>query len=214
MAVDTPTPGETVTPEAPSNEAKPTSTPAPVVSNASDNAEVERLKKELEQKELRNRQLENEAKARTDKEEADKLKQLEEDNNYKELLEQERAKREALEAEKSEKETKDEVDKAKSEALSGFSEEVKKLAEEVGIELTEADDAAVEKFKGKLEKISERVSSEARVTPNNPNQPENKMDLTTEQLQQGLQDDKSFHDIVTAKYPGIAAMTSKPPVAK
>jgi hypothetical protein len=42
-------PSETINPEAPSNEATPVVTPAPSQGNATDTAEVERLRKELEQ---------------------------------------------------------------------------------------------------------------------------------------------------------------------
>jgi hypothetical protein len=95
--------------------------------------------------------------------------------------------------------------------LAEFSEDVKKLANEVGLELTSTDDESVEQFKGKLTKLSEKVSSEAKVTPNNPNQPNSsKVELTTDQLREGLRDDKSFHDLVTERFPGINAMTKKP----
>jgi membrane protein involved in colicin uptake len=212
---DTPT-SETVTPEAPSNNASPVVTPAPAAtpapqSNATDTADVERLRKEQEQKDLRIRQLENEKAARDKADEEARQKKLEEENNYKELLEQERAKREALEADAEARATTEALNKAKAEALSGYSEEVKTLAEEVGLNLTAVDETAVEEFKGKLTKLSERVSSEARVGANNPNQPGGKVEFTAEQLRNGaLEDGKAFHDLVTAKYPGIAAMTSKP----
>lgn len=203
---DTPT-GETAKPEAPSNNASPSSTPAPAASNATDTAEVERLRKEQEQKDLRIRQLENEKTARDKADEEARQKKLEEDNNYKELLEQEKAKREALETQATERETKEALDKAKTEALTGYSDEVKALAEEVGLNLTGADEAAVDEFKGKLDKISSRVSSEATVGANNPSHPGSKKDYTPEQLREGLADDKSFHDIVTDRFPGIKAMT-------
>lgn len=210
---DTPS-GETAKPGDTQTTVQTPVTPAPVQSNAGDPAEVERLRKELEKQELRNRQLENERTAREKADEETRSKKLEEDNQFKELFEQEKAKREALESEQQKQERDAELMKAKQEALSGFSDEVKSLAEEVGLNLTDAEESSVEEFKGKLTKLSEKVSSETKVTPNNPNQPASKSELTPDQLREGLSDEHTFHDIVTKQYPGIAAMTNQPKVAK
>ncbi len=202
---DTPT-GETATPEVLENKVTPTVTP-PAVTPV-DNGEAEKLRKELEQARMRESQLTNQLKA---KEEADaqlKAKELEEQNQFKELYEQEKTKREAIESEQQTKEREAELEKAKQEALSGFSDDVKSLATELGFELTDADESSVEQFKGKLDKLSQKVGSETKVTPNNPGQSSAKIELTTEQLQRGLQEETSFHDIVTKRFPGIAAMTA------
>ena len=75
---------ETVKTEAPSNNATPTATPQV---NAVDTAEVERLRKEKEQADMRIRQLENEAKKRQEADEATRLTQLEEQNEWKTVAE-------------------------------------------------------------------------------------------------------------------------------
>src|SRR4051812_21998082 len=110
---DTPT-GETVTPEALENKVTPVAAP---VANAVDPAEVERLRKEVEQTNLRNRQLQNEADARKKAEDERVAKELESQNEYKLLHEQEKAKREELEAEKAANEKQKEVNNASAEVL-------------------------------------------------------------------------------------------------
>lgn len=201
--------GETVTPGA--SQTTVTTPSVPPVDTAG-TAEVERLRKELEQKELRNRQLENEKVAR-DKADTDaKQKQLEEENQYKELFEQEKAKNEDIRKEQEENQKKAELEKAKQETLSQFSDDVKKLAEEVGIELADTDESSVEAFKGKLEKISTTAASQARVTPNNPNPSNPSSELTRDQIREALANDDTgavFHDMVTKQFPGIASMTKK-----
>lgn len=210
---DTPN-GETATPEVLENKVTPAVAPATPPVTTTDESEVEKLRKEKEQAEMRTRQLENEKAARDKADDETRQKQLQEDNQFKELFEQEKTKREALELDQQTREREAELSEAKQEALSGFSEDVKKTAGELGLELVDTDEASIETFKGKLEKLSQKVSGESKVTPNNPNPSTPKTNLTTEQLQQGLQDDKTFHDIVTSQYPGIAAMTSSPRVAK
>jgi DNA repair exonuclease SbcCD ATPase subunit len=207
---DTAIPAETVVTDASKTAVTPEVTPAPAPVKTEDTGIVEQLRKEKEQAEMRANQLANQLKSREEAEAKAKEAELEENNQFKELFEQEKAKREALESEQSEKEQKAELEKAKTTVLAGFSDEVKTLAEELGFELTSADDAQVEAFKGKLDKLSQKVSSEARVAPNNPHQQESKMDLTTDQLREGLSDEHTFHDIVTKKFPGIAAMTAPP----
>ena len=93
---ETPT-GETINPEALENEVKPVATP---VVNAPDPAELERLQKEQDKKDLRIRQLENEAAARDKAEETRKAKELESKEEFKTLYEQEKAAKEELAAER------------------------------------------------------------------------------------------------------------------
>lgn len=212
---DTPN-GETVTPGDSQTTVQTPVTPAPatepVQSNAGDTAEVERLRKVQEQKDIRIRQLENEAEARKKADDEAEAKTLEENNQFKDLFEQEKTKREALEAEQTEAQRTAELNKVKDETLSEFSDDVKTLADEVGLSLDDADEASVAKYKEKLEKLSARVSDETKITPNNPNQPESKIDLSPEQLRETMHDDKdgtAFHEIVMQKFPGIAAMTKQ-----
>lgn len=203
---DTPT-GETVNVEPPKNDATPPVQPAVV--KTEDNNAVEELRKKLEQQEMRNNQLANQLKAKEDAEAAAQTKQLEEQNQYKELFEQEKAKREAIEQEREEADRKAAVDKAKSDVLSEYSDDVKALAKEVGISLDSSDEAAVAAFKEKLDKINSRVANTATVTGNN-NRVQNKpTELNQDELRATLGDEQKFHDMVTARFPGIAQMTKK-----
>lgn len=198
---------ETVAPEAPKNDVNPVVTP-PVVTAA--DTVTEELRKQLEQAKMRENQLANQLKAKEEAEAKAKEKELEENNQFKDLFEQEKAKREALEAEQETNQRQAELNKTKAEALNGFSEDVKKLAEEVGIELLDTDEQSVEAFKGKLDKISATASAEARITPNNPNQPDSKIELTPQQLQEAMYGDKDgtvFHELIMKQFPGIASMT-------
>ncbi|TAK94386.1 hypothetical protein EPO05_06430 [Patescibacteria group bacterium] len=205
---DTPTPGETVVTDASKTTVTPALTPAPAPVTVADNGEAEKLRKELEQAKMRENQLANQLKSKEEAEAKAKEAELAEQNQYKELFEQEKAKREALESEQTQAEKQAELEKAKAEALSGYSNDVKEAAEEMDINLTDTDEASVSKYKEKLEKLSARVTGETKVTPNNPGNPTQKTELTTEQLREGLGNEDSFHEIVTKRFPGIAAMTS------
>lgn len=205
---DTPNPGETVNPEAPSN--TPVQTPAatPPVANASDPADVERLRKELEQANLRARQLENEKAAREKADEEAEAKRLESNQEYKTLLEQEREKRLALEREAEEREQKAELTEAKSGVLKDFSDEVKVQAEKLGIDLTASDETSVAAFKEKLDTINTGLVNNGTITPNNPHTPTQKNVPTGDDLRTALRDENGLHDIVMKNFPGIAAMTN------
>lgn len=200
---DTPT-GETVIVEPPKNDATP---PVPPPVKAEDNA-VEELKKQLQQQEMRANQLANQLKAKDEAEAKAKEKELAEQNQYKDLFEQERAKREALEAEQQEKERQAALEATKAETLSGFSDDVKKAADELGIALLDTDEASVEAYKQKLSVLAPKVSEETKVTPNNPsNTSPSQVDLSPEQLRETLDNDEDFHNLVVKKFPGIAGMT-------
>lgn len=136
--------------------------------NAVDPAEVERLRKEAEQKELRIRQLENEAKARADKEAQEEAERLAKQGEYKTLLEQEAAKRKALEDQIAEDRKKSDLAEARNTVSKDFSAETIKEAEELGIELTDASDDAVASYKAKLDKLQAKSATKP-VTPNNGN---------------------------------------------
>lgn len=206
MEGDTPKPGETQTPEAPKNATPP---PTPQTGNEGDQAgEAEKLRKELEQARMREQQLLNEKKAREEAEEAKKAKKLEEQNEFKELYEQEKAKREAIESEREAESRRQELEKARTEVLANYSDEVKALAEEAGMNLGSSDEDAKVAFKEKLDKIQNMVGSTGKVTPNNPGKPTQKPKLTQDELRVALKDEKSFEEIV-AQRPGIAAMMSK-----
>lgn len=160
---DTPT-GETVTPEAPSNNATPSAAP---VANV-DTAEVERLKREADQARMRANQLENELKKKAEEEEAARQKQLEEQNEWKQVAEQNKAKLEAYEKEREAAQAQQELANATNQVLSTFSSEVQEEAKALGITLGSADEAAQADFKAKLERLSEKVTAKATPSANNP----------------------------------------------
>lgn len=152
-----------------------TTTSVQVTDNASA-AEVERLRKEAEQKELRIRQLENEAAAKKKAEEDATAKELEKNEEYKTLLEQEREKRLELERKEEAREAKAELTKAKQSVLKDFPEEVQTQAEDLGIDLSDANEEAVEAYKVKLTKLNDNFASNGKVTSNNGRQTNPKYD--------------------------------------
>lgn len=171
---DTPN-GETANPGASQTPVTTVVTP-PAQSNAADPAEVERLRKQAEQAEMRARQLENE-KAERDKRDAEaEQKRLEEQNEYKSLFEQEKAKREAFEKEREEAVAKIELEKSQAEVYKEFPDDVVELAKDTGLTLNESSEEAKEALKTKLNKLSERVSGKNAVTSNNGNETTNKPD--------------------------------------
>jgi hypothetical protein len=164
---DTPPTGDPVKPEALENNVTPPA--AAPVANAVDTAEVERLRKEIEQANLRTRQLENEKAAREKAEAEAKAKELETQQQFKTLAEQEKARADAAEAtiatNTKNAELKSETDKL----FTDYSPEVRKLAETTGLTLTDTDESTVTAFKAKLDEIKGMVGGQ-KVTPNNPNQ--------------------------------------------
>lgn len=207
---DTPK-GETVVVDDSKTKVQPEATPTVTPEVKSDGqSEVDKLKaelKEAQQKAMRVNQVENELARLKDAEEKKTQAELEEQSKFKELFEQEKTKREALETEQEAKEQKAQLEKVRQEALADVSEEVRTLAEEVGLDLTEVDEAAVENFKSKLQKLEGKISSETKITPNNPHKQSSGAELSTDDLRVALQDENSFHELVTKKFPGIAAMT-------
>lgn len=195
---------ETVNVEPPKNDVTPPATP-PVV-KAEDPA-VDELRKQLQQQEMRANQLANQLKAKEEADAAAEAKKLEENQEYKTLLEQERAKREALEAERTEAERKAELTTAKSEVLAEYSDDVKALAEEIGLDLNGTDEAAKAVFREKLEKINTRVVNTGTVTPNNRHEVNKPVEATPEQIRESAYDNsgKSFEELVKNR-PGLAVM--------
>lgn len=201
---DTPT-GETVTPEAPSNNATPPATP---VVNA-DAAEVERLRKEAEQARMRANQLENELAKRKADEEAAKLKQLEEQNEWKTIAEQNAAKLEAIQQEREEAERQTAIRTATSDVLKDYSQDVIELAEDAGLALVDDSEEAKAAFKQKLDKISAKVSASVRPATNNPGAPQqNNQQLSSDEMKVALRDEKKFHDLVS-QLPTVARQIPK-----
>ena len=187
------------------NDATP-SVPAPAPVNTVDTAEVERLKKEAAQAQMRANQLENELKKREAAEEAARLKQLEENNEWKSVAEQNRAKLEALEAEREAEERSKELAAAKQEVFKEFPAEVIELAEETGLSLSDVTDDAKEALKAKLEKIQSRVVTNKPVTPNNPANPAPVDADRSEKLKRMAYGDKQARQEIISSLPGVEAM--------
>ena len=158
---------ETGKTEALENEVK---TEAPATGNATDTAEVERLRKEKEQAEMRARQLQNQLDAKAKEEEEAKAKELEKNQEFKTLAEQEKAKREELEARIAEEERQKELKELSDKTLADYSNETRELAKELGLNLSDTSDEAVTEFKAKLDAAQARVGGQ-KVTANNGNQP-------------------------------------------
>jgi len=159
-----------------------TSDPASTQDNAGA-AEVERLRKEAEQKELRIRQLENEAATRKKAEDDARQKQLEEDGKFKDLYEKEKTERENLVRERETAERQTTLSKATEQALSEFPDSVKEIAKTAGLTLSDDTDQAKADFKTKLEAISKNVTGGNKVRGTNQGtvvdvQPEQKELLT------------------------------------
>lgn len=199
--------GETATPKAPENG---TPTPqTPPAGNGSEGAgEAEKLRKELEQARMRENQLLNEKKERDAKDEAERNRKLEEDNQFKELYEQEKTKRETIESERKAEINRKEIDAARTEVMSDFSDDVKELAEEAGLSLDSAEDDAKAAYKAKLEKIQAKLGTTSKVTPNNPGKPSGQPQLSQAELRAALKDPVEFAKIAANK-PGIALMMNK-----
>lgn len=186
------------------NDATP-SVPAPQV-NTVDTAEVERLRKEAAQAVMRANQLQNALDKKTAEDDAAKLKQLEENNEWKAVAEQNRAKLEAMETEREQEQRAKELAAAKQEVFKSFPAEVIELAEETGLSLSDSTEEAKEALKAKLEKISARVVTKAPVTPNNPANPSTPDADRSEKLKRMAYGDKAARAEIIGNLPGVEAM--------
>ena len=172
--------------------------------------EVAELRKQIEQQTMRNNQLANELEKQK-AEEAAKQKQLEEQEEYKTLYEQEREAREKIEREAEERQTQAQITQKKTELLQEFPQDVQDLADEFGYTLADTDEETVKAFKSKLAKVQERWSKGQEVSPNNPPAKSNAPSMPVgDDLKIALKDSKSFDEIISAKFPGIAAMKTPP----
>lgn len=158
------TPVETVTP---GDSQTTVQTPATPVVNASDPAEVERLRKEKEQADLRIRQLENEAAARKKADEEAQAKSLEENEQFKALWEKSEAEKQALISEREEAQRKAELETATNNLFKDYSPAVQELARTAGLSLQDDTDTAQADLKAKLDTFSSTLGS-PKVEPNNP----------------------------------------------
>jgi len=198
-----------VTPKGETEEPKPLEKPStPPVDTAKD-SEIERLRKELEQKTMRENQLANQLKAKEEAEAEAKRQQAEANEEFKNLYEQERLKNEERERELEATKRQDALKSAQSEVLADFSDEVKTLAEEAGMSLADDSEEAKQLFKQKLDKIASMVTKSEKVSPNNPAPQNNRSDLTGDDLKLALKSEAGFHEVIMQKFPSIANMTQK-----
>jgi hypothetical protein len=204
--VDTPD----VTPKAPSPDVTPPAAPAAPAApaNVVDQAEVERLRKEVEQTNFRNRQLENEKAAAEKAEAARKAKELEDNEQFKTLYETEKERGDRLEREKADADKKAEVRAEADKLLGEYAPEVRKLASDIGLNLADTDDASKKVFTDKLEALNAPFGGK-KVQPNNP--PERKPDAPSFGNAEGvieapLAETPDKFDELVKNMPGIASM--------
>lgn len=196
MQPETPT-GETPVVTDPKTNANPT----PVV----DLSEVEKLRKEREQAEMRANQLANQLKAKEEAEAAAKAKQLEEQNQFKDLYEQEKAKRLEAEAETERKEHEAAVKAEEDKVFAAFPDQVKVLADKLGITLADADDSTVEAFKAKLDEIKGSIA-QPKVAPNNPGNRAPAPELSQDDFRATLSDPAKFAEYAQKNLKTVAPM--------
>lgn len=162
---DTPS-GETATQEEVKNNVTTPSVPTQVTTT--DNGEAEKLRKELEQAQMRTNQLQNQLDAKAKAEEEARNQALEEQNEFKSLYEQEKAKREASENERQEAEAKEALRISQEAIFAEFPEDAIDIAKEAGLGLAEDSEEAKTALKERMQKIADKVVSTNKVTPNNP----------------------------------------------
>jgi hypothetical protein len=163
---DTPPAGETATP---GDSQTPGTPPAAPVANA-DNAEVERLRKEKEQADMRVRQLENERKERETKDAEARQKQLEDQEEFKQLYQVELEKRQKLEADQEAAKRSTELTQATEGIFKDYPTEVVELAKTAGLGLSDDSEAAQTALKEKLDAFKARISpGSPEPSSSNPN---------------------------------------------
>lgn len=170
---------------------------------------VEELRKKLEQQEMRANQLANKLKAKEEAEEEATRKQLEQKEEFKSLYEQEQAKREELERTIEEEKKKKSLEKVSEGIFSEYSEDVRALADEVGLTLTDDSEEAQQLLKDKLDKINSKVVKTSEPKPNNPNPGQKTVTLDEGEIREALRSDEGFDELVRRRFPGISSMTKQ-----
>lgn len=133
-------------------------------------AEVEKLRREKEQAEMRANQLANELKAKSEAEEEARRKQLEENEEYKTLYQREKEERERLENERKDAAKKAGVSTAQSEIFAKFPKEVVEVAETAGLSLADDSDEAKQQLEERLKTLADKVGPKKTPGANNPGQ--------------------------------------------
>ena len=149
---DTPN-GETVTP---GDSQTTVQTPAPATGNV-DTAEVERLRKEKEQSDMRVRQLENERQARETADREAEAKRLKENEEYKQLYERSNAELEKLRTDREAEELRAKTTQATADVFKDYPEAVQQVAKTTGLTLSDDSEAARLALKEKLDSLQKVV---------------------------------------------------------
>jgi hypothetical protein len=139
---------------------------APVQDNS--NAELELLRKEKEQAEMRANQLANQLSEKLKAENEAQTKKLEEEGKLKEALTLERAEKQKLIDEKDATERTTLLNKETSEVLTKYSPAVVDIAQTAGLSLVDDSDEAKTDLIKKLDDIAAKVGGRAKVVGNNP----------------------------------------------
>lgn len=167
---DTPPAGETAKPGDSQTQGTPPAAPATPAPANVDNAEVERLRREKEQAEMRARQLENEKRDRDATDAEAKRKQLEEQDEYKQLYEKTQADLKALQDTQAAAERNTALSQATDGIFKDYPTEVVELAKTAGLGLSDDSDASQTALKEKLDAFKARIApgSTAPVASSNP----------------------------------------------
>lgn len=134
-------------------------------------AELDEIKRQKDQAEMRARQLENEKVEREKREEEARRKKMEEDGEYKTLLERTTQELEALKAEREAEAKKSEISSAEFTILNGYTSEVRDAAKELGISLTDDTEESKQAFQARLDVIKGRFGEEQQPKIQGNNQP-------------------------------------------
>jgi len=161
---DTPL-GETVTPgDSQTNGTQPTTPQVNV-----DTAEVERLRKENEQRDIRIRQLENERQAREAADRETEAKRLKENEEYKQLYERTNTELENIRKEREAQEQQTRISAATNDVFKDYPETVQQVAKTTGLSLSDDSELARAALKEKLDQLQQVVGTGApTVSSNNP----------------------------------------------
>jgi len=165
---DTPSNGETASQGTVSNDVSQVSTPAGDNANS---AEVGRLRKELEQKTMRENQLANELEQKRKAEETAKAEQLREKEEFKTLYEQTQSRLNEMETNAEAERKRQQLGQATQDILKEYPDTVKDLAATAGLSLNDDTEEAKTELKGKLDDIKSKVAPTSTVTANNPRSP-------------------------------------------
>lgn len=153
----TPT-GETSTAGQVSNDAPTVSSTVTPTPAASPTVDIEEIKRQAQQAEMRANQLANQLAAKEKADAEARQKQLEEQNQWKELYEKANSDKLALEQAQEAAAKQATVERVKGELTSAYSPEVLDVANTAGLTLTDDSETAQADFKSRLDLIAEKFA--------------------------------------------------------